>query len=98
MNPGAVLFPVMYDMWVAMLKSLECGCLSIIGLQRELTEVILDDDDNKPLTFHILCIQKVPLVEKAIMMIILMMIMNLYNAQGGQQNVPVFVEEHPLVF
>ena len=53
---------------------------------------------NKPLTFQILCIQKVPLVEKAIMMIILMMIMNLCNAQGGQQNVPVFVEEHPLVF
>ena len=40
MNPGAVLFSAMYDMWVAMLKSLECGCLSIIGLQRELTEVI----------------------------------------------------------
>ena len=35
MNPGSVLFPVMYDMWVAMLKSLECGCLSIIGLQRD---------------------------------------------------------------
>jgi hypothetical protein len=35
MNPGNVLFPVMYDMWVAMLKSLECGCLSIIGLQRD---------------------------------------------------------------
>ena len=41
MNPDAVLFPVMYDKWVATLKSLECGCLSIIGLQRELTEVIL---------------------------------------------------------
>ena len=40
MNPGSVLFPVMYDMWVAMLKSLECGCLSIIGLQRD------DDDDG----------------------------------------------------
>ena len=39
MNPGAVLFPAMYDMWVVMLKSLECGCLSIIGLQR-------DDDDE----------------------------------------------------
>ena len=32
MNPGNALFPAMYDMWVAMLKSLECGCLSIIGL------------------------------------------------------------------
>ena len=40
MNPGNVLFPVMYDMWVAMLKSLECGCLSIIGLQR-------DDDEEE---------------------------------------------------
>jgi len=40
MNPGNVLFPVMYDMWVAMLKSLECGCLSIIGLQRD------DDGDG----------------------------------------------------
>ena len=35
MNPGAVLFPVMYDLWMAMLKSLECGCLSTIGLQRD---------------------------------------------------------------
>ena len=40
MNPGNVLFPVMYDMWVVMLKSLECGGLSIIGLQRD------DDDDG----------------------------------------------------
>ena len=38
-DPGAVLFPTMYDMWVAMLKSPECGCLSMIGLQR-------DDDDG----------------------------------------------------
>ena len=35
MNPGNVLLPVMYDMWVAMLKLLECGFLSIIGLQRD---------------------------------------------------------------
>ena len=40
MNRGADLFPAMYDMWVVMLKSLECGCLSIIGLQRD------DDDDD----------------------------------------------------
>ena len=39
MNRGADLFPAMYDMWVVMLKSLECGCLSIIGLQR-------DDDEG----------------------------------------------------
>ena len=25
----------MYNMWVAMLKSPECGCLLIIGLQRD---------------------------------------------------------------
>ena len=43
MNPVNVLFPVMYDMWVAMLKSLECGCLSTIGLQRDGDE----DDDEK---------------------------------------------------
>ena len=35
MNPGAVLFPVLYDLWVAMLKWLECGCLSTISLQRD---------------------------------------------------------------
>ena len=35
MNRGADVFPAMYDMWVVMLKSLECGCLSIIGLQRD---------------------------------------------------------------
>ena len=44
MNPGNVLFPAMYDMWVAMLKSLECGCLSIIGLQRDDDE---DDDEDE---------------------------------------------------
>ena len=44
MNPGAVLFSVMYDMWVAMLKLLECGCLSIIGLQRDDDG---DEDDEK---------------------------------------------------
>ena len=44
MNPGAVLFPVMYDLWVAMLKSLECGCLSISDLQRDGEEG--DDDEN----------------------------------------------------
>ena len=41
MNPDAVLFPVMYDKWVATLKSLECGCFSKIGLHRD------DDDDEK---------------------------------------------------
>ena len=40
MNPGAVFFPAIYDMRVAMLKSLECGCLSMIGLQRD------DDGDD----------------------------------------------------
>ena len=44
MNRGADLFPAMYDMWVVMLKSLECGCLSIIGLQRDDDDD--DDDDN----------------------------------------------------
>ena len=39
MNPGAVLFLAIYDMWVVLLKSLECSCLSTIGLQR-------DDDDG----------------------------------------------------
>jgi len=46
MNPGSVLFPVMYDMWVAMLKSLECGCLSIIGLQRDDDEEEEEGDEN----------------------------------------------------
>ena len=46
MNPGAVLFPAMYDMWVAMLKSLECGCLSTIGLQRDDDGDDGDDDDD----------------------------------------------------
>ena len=32
-------FRNLYFMWVALLKSLECGCLSTIGLQR-------DDDDG----------------------------------------------------
>ena len=46
MNPGAVLFPAMYDMWVAMLKSLECGCLSMIGLYRDGDDGDDDDDDG----------------------------------------------------
>jgi len=46
MNPGNVLFPVMYDMWVAMLKSLECGCLSIIGLQRDDEEEEEGDENH----------------------------------------------------
>ena len=40
MNPGNALFPTLYDRWVEMLKSLECGCLSIIDLQRD------DGDDG----------------------------------------------------
>ena len=41
MNPGAVLFPVMYDLWVAMLKSLECGCLSTIGSGTEMEMMMM---------------------------------------------------------
>ena len=51
-------FPNLYFMWVALLKSLECGCLSTIGLQRdgddgggeEKTTVrsVPDGSDNKP--------------------------------------------------
>ena len=33
-------------LWVVMLKSLECGCLSIIGLQRDDGDGDDDDDDN----------------------------------------------------
>ena len=47
MNRGADLFPAMYDMWVVMLKSLECGCLSIIGLQRDDGDDGDDDDDDE---------------------------------------------------
>ena len=47
MNPGNVLFPVMYNMWVAMLKSLECGCLSKIGLQRDDGDGDGDDDGDE---------------------------------------------------
>ena len=36
-------FTNLYFMWVAMLKSLEWGCLSTIGLQRDDDG---DDDDN----------------------------------------------------
>ena len=32
MKPGAVLFPKMYDMFVAMLESWKHGCLLMIGL------------------------------------------------------------------
>ena len=46
MNPGAVLFLAMYDMWVVLLKSLECGCLSIIGLQWDDDGDDYDDDDD----------------------------------------------------
>ena len=46
MNPGAVLFLAMYDMWVVLLKSLECGCLSIIGLQWDDDGDDDDDDDD----------------------------------------------------
>ena len=43
---GAVLFLAMYDMWVVLLKSLECGCLSIIGLQWDDDGDDDDDDDD----------------------------------------------------
>ena len=46
MNPGVVLFSTMYDMWVAMLKSLECGCLSMISLQRDDDDEDGDEDDE----------------------------------------------------
>ena len=55
MNPGNVLFPVMYDMWVAMLKSLECGCLSIIGLQRDGDDDDDDDDNDDVDDDHVQC-------------------------------------------
>ena len=32
MKPGAVLFPMMYDMFVAMLGSWKHGCFLMIGL------------------------------------------------------------------
>ena len=32
MKPGAVLFPTMYDMFVAMLESWKHGCFLMIGL------------------------------------------------------------------
>ena len=32
MTPGAVLFPTMYDMFVAMLESWKHGCFLMIGL------------------------------------------------------------------
>ena len=46
MNPGAVLFLAIYDMWVVLLKSLECSCLSTIGLQRDDDGDDEDDDEN----------------------------------------------------
>ena len=36
----------LYFMWVAMLKSLECCCLSIIGLQRDDDDGDGDEDDE----------------------------------------------------
>ena len=38
-------FQNLYFMWVALLKSLECGCLSTIGLQRDGDDG--DDDDEE---------------------------------------------------
>ena len=43
---GCVWFRNLYFMWVALLKSLECGCLSTIGLQRDEEEDHDDDDDE----------------------------------------------------
>ena len=37
----------LYFMWVALLKLLECGCLSTIGLQRDEEEEEEEDDDDE---------------------------------------------------
>ena len=39
-------FRNLYFMWAALLKSLECGCLSIIGLQWDDDGDDDDDDDD----------------------------------------------------
>ena len=39
-------FRNLYFMWVALLKSLECGCLSTIGLQRDDGDGDGDGDDE----------------------------------------------------
>ena len=41
-------FPNLYFMWVALLKPLECGCLSTIGLQRDGDDDDDDGDEEKP--------------------------------------------------
>ena len=39
-------FSNLYFMWVVLLKSLECGCFSIIGFQRDGDDGDGDDDDE----------------------------------------------------
>ena len=39
-------FRNLYFMWVTLLKSVECGCLSIIGLQRDEDDDDDDEDEN----------------------------------------------------